>query len=187
MAREIIAKDTKVDSLENEIEGLCLNFLALKAPKALELRFAVAVTRLINEIERIADHATVLCREGISRHLGPFWTRDPELGHIADIAVRMVDRALDSFFSSDDQAYVSLLEEDKKVGEKQKQLNETLVSQVAKDPENALDIISMINIIRRIERVADHAKNISVMVPYVTKGILLRHNPEGGQDADYDD
>jgi phosphate transport system protein len=184
LARAIIAKDSQVDSLENEIEGLCLTFLALKAPKALELRFAVAVTRLTNEIERIADHATVLCREFLSRHLGQFWLRVPEFNKMSETAGSMVTRAMDCFFASDDQAYLGLLEDDRKVGEMQIKLNEYLINQMAKDPEKALDIVSLINVIRRIERVADHAKNIGIMVPYVTKGILLRHSQAEGADGD---
>ncbi|MDR0622570.1 MAG: phosphate signaling complex protein PhoU [Deltaproteobacteria bacterium] len=186
-AREVIAKDTRVDALENEIEGLCLTFLALKAPKALELRFAVAVTRLTNEIERIADHATVLCKESLSRHLGPIWVKVPEFGQMAEMAGHMVDRAMDGFFASDDRAYLGLLEDDLKVGELQKILNDKLIAHMAKDPDKALEVVSLLNIIRRIERVADHAKNIGVMVPYVTKGILLRHNQESGDNVDNDD
>jgi phosphate transport system protein len=182
LAREVIARDSQVDSLENEIERLCLTFLALKAPKALELRFAVAVTRLANEIERIADHSTAMCRECLARHLVPFWVREPEIAQMADVAWSMVTRAIDSFLASDDQAYLALLKDDRQVGEKQRKINESLVSQMASDPEKALDIVSLINIVRRIERVADHAKNISVMVPYVTKGILLRHSQGEGQD-----
>ncbi|MDR2366845.1 MAG: phosphate signaling complex protein PhoU [Deltaproteobacteria bacterium] len=184
LSREVIAKDSQVDSLENEIEGLCLTFLALKAPKALELRFAVAVTRLTNEIERIADHATVMCRENLARHLGPFWAKAPEFGRMTAMAGSMVTRAMDCFFASDDMAYQGLLEDDKKVGELQQKLNAWLIDMMAKDADKGLDIVSLLNILRRIERVADHAKNIGVMVPYVTKGILLRHNRGDGQDAD---
>ncbi|MDR2386780.1 MAG: phosphate signaling complex protein PhoU [Deltaproteobacteria bacterium] len=186
LARSIIAKDSQVDALENEIETLCLTFLALKAPKALELRFAVAVTRLTNEIERIADHSTVICRETVTRHLGPYWVRVPEFNQMAEMTGSMVSRAMDCFFASDDQAYLSLLEDDRKVGHIQKKLNEYLIAQMAKDPEKALDIVSLINVIRRVERVADHAKNIAIMVPYVTKGILLRHSQEAGSEADND-
>ncbi|MDR1676890.1 MAG: phosphate signaling complex protein PhoU [Deltaproteobacteria bacterium] len=187
LAKAVIVKDGLVDTLENEITTMCLTFLGLKAPKAQELRFAVAVSRLASEIERIADHATVVCREGLSSHLGPIWLKDPKFDQLANLASGMVNRALDSFLSADDQAYLTLIEDDKKVGEIQKQLNESLVSHVSKDPEKALDIIALINIVRRIERVADHAKNISIMVPYVTKGIIVRHNPEVAQDDDNDD
>jgi phosphate transport system protein len=186
-ARATIALDSRVDAMEEEIEDLCLVFLGLKAPKALDLRFAVAVTKIINEVERIADHATALCREGLSRRLGPIWAKDPDFGLMARISGDMVNRSLDSFMAFDDRAYAGLLEEDKRVGQKQRLLNERLVAQVAKDPEKALDIISLINVIRRVERVADHAKNISMMVPYVTRGVLVRHNQEAGQDADNDD
>ncbi|MDR1109682.1 MAG: phosphate signaling complex protein PhoU [Deltaproteobacteria bacterium] len=187
LARTVIGHDAQVDALENEIEGLCLRFLALKAPKALELRYAVAVTRLTTDIERVADHATVMAREGLARHLAPIWARDRGFGEMASIAHGMVGQAIDSFLAGDDRIHADIVARDRRVGELHRGLNEGLAAQVARDPDRALDIVSLINLTRRMERVADHAKNISVMVPYVTKGILLRHNPEAGPDADNDD
>jgi phosphate transport system protein len=105
---------------------------------------------------------------------------------MAAIARGMAGQAIDSFLGEDDGSYAEIIAKDKKVGEIQKSLNDALAAQAARDPDRALDIVSMINLARRMERVADHAKNISVMVPYVTKGILLRHSQEDG-DADTGD
>jgi len=57
LADEVVSRDTQVDDLEMELEEKCLRFLALHAPKAFELRYAVAVSRMINDLERIADHS----------------------------------------------------------------------------------------------------------------------------------
>ncbi|MDR0356471.1 MAG: phosphate signaling complex protein PhoU [Deltaproteobacteria bacterium] len=187
LARGVIERDSEVDGLENEIEGLCLKFLALKAPKAQELRYAVAATRLISDIERIADHAAVLGRESLNRRLWPILSTLPGFSDMGRLAGDMVRKAVDSFLSSDDLSYLEICRQDKKVGERQRELNEALAAKVAKEPEKAPDIVSLVNIVRRMERTADHAKNVAVMVPYITKGLLLRHNPEDGVDADYDD
>jgi phosphate transport system protein len=186
-ARAVIEDDTLVDSLENEIEGLCLQFLALQAPKALELRYAVAVTRLTTDIERIADHATVLCREFLNRRLWPILVAQPDFGPMVNLASSMVEKAINSFLALDDQVYHSLYQDDREIGKYQRELNSELVSKMASNTDWALEFVSVINIIRRVERVADHAKNIAVMVPYVTKGVLLRHNPEDKVNADNDD
>jgi phosphate uptake regulator len=49
------------------------------------------------------------------------------------------------------------------------------VALITKDPEAALDAVSLINVIRRVERVADHAKNIAALAPYVADGSVVRH------------
>lgn len=186
-AREVVARDALVDALEVEIEGVCLKYLALQAPKALELRYAVAATRLTLDIERVADHATVLCREFLGRPIAGIVAAHPDFSTMAALAGGMVRRAVDGFLALDDSLYLGLNLEDKEVGALQRAINRSLAGRMAENTERALDYVAVINIVRRVERVADHAKNIAVMIPYVTKGLLLRHKTEDGADADHDD
>jgi phosphate uptake regulator len=58
------------------------------------------------------------------------------------------------------------------------------VARLSADPDGASEIVSVIGLIRRIERVADHAKNMAVMIPYVTEGRLLRHQGAAANGAD---
>ena len=43
LARELIATDHEIDTLENEVDELVLKLLALQQPMAVDLRFLVAV------------------------------------------------------------------------------------------------------------------------------------------------
>ena len=52
---EIIASDREIDLREIEIEEECLKVLALHQPVARDLRFVVAVMKINNDLERIAD------------------------------------------------------------------------------------------------------------------------------------
>ncbi len=56
-AQAIISSDYEVDELEVEIEEDCLKILALHQPVASDLRFIIAVIKINNEMERIADMA----------------------------------------------------------------------------------------------------------------------------------
>ncbi|MDR1488003.1 MAG: phosphate signaling complex protein PhoU [Deltaproteobacteria bacterium] len=183
-AKAIIKQDEQVDALETEIEGLCLRFLALYAPKAFELRYVVAVTRLTNDIERIADHSTVICREVLTHHFRSVQTFHPKISQMTEMCSRVLGEAVDSFFDLNDEKFKQIFGTDKSIGEIQKSINSDLTNFISRDPDSALETISLINIVRRLERVADHAKNIAVMVPYITQGKLLRHSPEALTDAD---
>jgi phosphate transport system protein len=182
----IIKDDSRVDNLETEIEGLCLRFLALYAPKAFELRYVVAATRLTNDMERIADHSTVICREILTHHFRPVLTFHPKVSQMAELCGKIIAQSVDSFFELDDVKYQEIFDSDKLIGVYQKSINDDLVSHISRDPESALETVSLLNIIRRLERVADHAKNIAIMVPYITQGKLLRHSPEARLNADTD-
>ena len=56
-AQEIIETDYKVDEREIEVEEECLKTLALYQPVATDLRLIIAVIKINNDLERIADYA----------------------------------------------------------------------------------------------------------------------------------
>jgi phosphate transport system protein len=187
LAAEVIARDERVDALETEIDDQCLIFLARYAPKAFELRYVVAVSRLVSDLERIADHGVAMCRESLSGHLAPLLASLPDFGRMSDLAASMVDRAVAAALEIDDSVHVSLVADDRIVGACQDSLKTALVAALAADPDRAPEIVGVLGVVRRIERVADHAKNIAAMMPYITEGRLLRHQPESADDADNDD
>ncbi|MDR2443349.1 MAG: phosphate signaling complex protein PhoU [Deltaproteobacteria bacterium] len=187
LARQVIGRDSQVDELETELEDLCLRFLARFAPKASELRYVVAVTRLVSDLERIADHATVICREVLAHHLAPIVASLPKLSQMTDLTSNLVERSVTALFALDDAAYLQIGAEDHLVGDLQSELNSQLISKLSTDHDSALEIVSIVNVIRRVERVADHSKNIAVMIPYITRGELLRHRPETPSDDDTHD
>jgi phosphate transport system protein len=177
MALEVVSRDSLVDSLETEIEDMCLGFLARYAPKAFELRYVVAVTRLVSDMERIADNSVAICRESLSRHLVPILASLSSFPKLSTLAASMVDRAVSGVLAVDDSVQPKISEDDKIVGQYQREIHQALVERLSSDPDGASEIVSVIGVIRRIERVADHAKNMAVMIPYITEGRLLRHQP----------
>jgi len=57
IARAVIIGDDKVDDMEREIEGLCLNLLLRQQPVAGDLRRISAALKISTDLERIGDHA----------------------------------------------------------------------------------------------------------------------------------
>jgi phosphate transport system protein len=180
-ALDVVARDALVDSLETEIEDMCLRFLARYAPKAFELRYVVAVTRLVSDMERIADNSVAICRESLSRHLAPVLSGLAVFPKFTTLAASMVDRAVAGVLAVDDTVQPKISSDDKIVGAYQRELHQALVERLSADPDGASEIVSVIGVVRRIERVADHAKNMAVMIPYVTEGRLIRHQQEPGE------
>ena len=65
LARQVIARDLQVDHEEVSIEEECLKLLALHQPVANDLRFIVAVLKLNNDLERIADLAVNIAERAL--------------------------------------------------------------------------------------------------------------------------
>jgi phosphate transport system protein len=174
LAKEVIERDLEVDKLERDLDEACLRFLARYSPKASELRLIVAILRLIVELERIGDHSKVMARQVLKNHLAPMLKDLLEFQEISILPFQMLNEAIDAFLAGDVAKYPIIIKTDETVGALQKSLNESLVALIKKDTSRTGPAIALINIIRRLERVADHAKNIAEMVPYVALGEVVK-------------
>src|SRR3989344_208619 len=57
LTEEVFALEKAVNQLHIEIDGLCLNLLALHQPMAVDLRLIMAGLKINSDLERIADQA----------------------------------------------------------------------------------------------------------------------------------
>ena len=79
LAKEVIDGDEAIDSMEIDVEEECLHTLALHQPVAMDLRYVVAVLKINNDLERIADLAASIAgpllsedeRPGLVQFTGP--------------------------------------------------------------------------------------------------------------------
>jgi phosphate transport system protein len=175
LARQVVARDRLVDVYELEIDEMCLNFLALYAPKAVELRYIVAVLRLIMELERVADHSKAVSRQVIDCHCAALMPLLPDFETILNLTLQMLREATDTFFEKNEEKYESIIETDKKVGRLQRDLNASLAQLIRDDAGNIDGAIVLLNIVRRVERIGDHSKTIAELVPYIASGRVVRH------------
>jgi phosphate transport system protein len=185
LADAVVTRDIKVDALELELEEMCLKFLALYAPKAFELRYVVAVSRLINDLERIADHSKSIARQVQAHYCAPILAELPDFVKMTDLADEMLAEAVEAFFKADSRKYAELREKDKIVGEFQRRLNQKLITIISGEVNQIDGAVSLLNVIRRLERIADHAKNMALMIPYIADGTVMRHK-DVSPDADND-
>jgi len=65
LAEKVVVGDTVIDELEVKVEDECLKILALHQPMAFDLRFVVAVLKVNNDLERMADLAVNIARRAI--------------------------------------------------------------------------------------------------------------------------
>ena len=174
LAQRIIDTDYQIDEREIEVEEECLKILALYQPVATDLRFLVAVIKINNDLERIADYAAnIAMRFKTSSH-------DPggfkyDYTAMADQAIRMLKLSLDALVHMDvDMAY-DVREMDKTVNQMRNDAFGIMKKDIQAQPEKVLQIINMFLISRHIERVGDHTTNIAEEVIYLIEGEIIRH------------
>ena len=175
LAQCVIDADQTVDHEEIEIEEDCLKILALHQPVALDLRFVIAVLKLNNDLERIADYAV-----NIAEQVEPL-TADGDTPYPIDVtpmarkAQVMLRRVLDALVERDAEAAARVCAADDEVDEMHRQVYARVKLLCHQQPEQATTLIHLLSVSRYLERIADLATNIAEDVIYMTNGEIVRH------------
>lgn len=175
MSEEIIQSDIELDNKDVEMEEECLKLLALYQPVAGDLRFLIAVIKINNDLERVGDLAVNIAdRIKIMSRLSKS-TDSFDYIIMLDKVQYMLRMALKSLVDSDAKLAREICEMDDEVDEIKNEAYQQIVQRMKEFPEHTEYLINMLLISRFLERVADHATNISEEVIYLIEGEIIRH------------
>ena len=90
----------------------------------------------------------------------------------------MVQKALDSFVNRDPELAKSVLASDDAVDDLRTASFHELISFMERTKKGIPQAVSLLSVIRNLERIADHATNIAEDVLFYVKGIDVRHHAE---------
>ena len=158
--------DTEVNRMYAELERDTFETLALQQPVARDLRFLVAATRILYELERSGDLA-VNCVKMLEREHGfPGVPRlMSTLDRLVEATVRVFRMSIDAVADMDEEAGPTLDKADDEVDD----VVSLFYTEIGRAAENiGLETaIAMSRVGRFLERIADHAVNIAENVTYI--------------------
>ena len=179
LARQVIAGDLAVNSLDETIDRECVRLIALFQPVAGDLRQLMAVDHIISELERIGDSATNIAEEVFTLAQQPPRPLHPSLAQMAQSVQGMIRQSLEAFFRSNSHLARQVCIADDDVDSLDRAIIQDLIQEMAGAPEAIIPGQSQINIVRNLERVGDHATNIAEQVVYMVEGQSVRHRCQG--------
>jgi len=174
---EVVERDRRVNAFEKIIDDETVQVIARRQPTASDLRLVMGVTKIVTDLERIGDEAKKIAKGARRVHeAGNLQVpRATEVRHVAEEAVAMLRRALDSFARLDVALAGEVIAADANVDAEFKSLVRQLVTYMMEDPRTITTAIDILWIGRAIERIGDHAKNIAEHVIYIAEGRDIRH------------
>lgn len=175
LAQELIRSDFEIDEMEVEIEEECLKIMALHQPVAIDLRFLVAVIKINNDLERIADE-TVNIAQRIKtmtkdRPASFAFDYDPMSAEVEN----MLKLSLDALVNMDVDTAFKVVTMDDGVDSIHRQVYQLICDEMAHHPDQMAFLINFYLISRHLERIGDHATNIAEEVIYLIEGEIVRH------------
>ncbi len=176
LIEQTINNDDLVNRLEVELDEACTNIIARRQPTAGDLRMVMMVVKTITDLERIGDEAKKIAKKARSLHSSEIRIKPGiELRHVSTLAIDMLRKALDAFSRLDLNAAAQVVRQDKEVDAEFKAIMRQLITFMMEDPRTITHSLDLLFIAKSIERIGDHAKNVSEYVVYMAKGRDVRH------------
>jgi len=176
VARHVIHMEDDVDTREINIDEECTKILARRQPAASDLRLVLAVSKINLDLERVGDEASKIAEAAIALcEQGESPRGYVEIRHIGNGVHKMIHDALDAFARFDVELAVKVLGDDKEIDREYATALREMMTYMMEDPRSITRIMRIIWVLRSLERIGDHARNISEQVIYLVKGKDVRH------------
>ena len=182
-AQRVIHGDRTIDGMEVEIEGQCINLLALQQPMARDLRMLTSALKIANDLERVGDHAVNIAQSAERLAKSRPITPEPEIVEMARLARGMLSDALEAFIRGDASAGREVCRRDDKVDALHGSVFRILLTHMMEDPHMIGAGMELFLVSRNLERVADLATNIGEDVVFLVEGKSIKHHAEDRGDA----
>jgi phosphate transport system protein len=176
LSRQVIKDDEAINQSQHDIEEKCLVLIATQQPLASDLRVIFAISHIVTELERMADHAKGIGQ--ISLLMGPREPLKPliDIPRMAEKARWLLRQELDAFANHDVELARSLGSEDDEVDRLYDQIFRELLIFMMDDPRTITRATYLLWVAHNLERITDRAINIGERVVFVVTGEVEEHN-----------
>ena len=172
MAHQVCEDDDQLDRLEAEVDELVVQILAAGfEPK--DLRAITISMKISNDIERIGDEASTIASSVIhlnQRSSGKVPFRE-EIVAMGEKACLLLREAIQAYSENDASKAQQLISQDDQMDSLNKFYQEELVRMMQDNPKSISNYSDLGVIVKRLERVADHAINIAEDVLILDKAV----------------
>jgi phosphate transport system protein len=175
LARKVIERDHQINALDVEIDEECIRLIALRQPKARDLRFITIAMKITTDLERMGDLAENIAERAIELNEEPQLKPYIDIPRMAEIAQEMVRESLDAFVMGCSSLPYEVIKRDDEVDNLNAQVFNELLFYMIQDPNTVTRAIKINYVSKYLERIADHATNIAEMVIYMCEGKIIRH------------
>ena len=184
LAQEVIAEDKIIDDLEQKIDDLTFQTIALRAPMADDLRELIATFKISSVVERIGDYAkniakrVPLVRKNIK--LEPLSL----LPSMSKIASELVRDSLDAYARRDAELAVDVCDRDQIVDDFYTSIFRAVITHMIENPKDIGEAAHLLFIAKNLERIGDHATNVAEMVYFTATGEQMPERDRGESSTD---
>lgn len=160
--------DDIVDQMERYIEETCIDIMIKERPFSKDLRRLTGILTLVEDIERIGDHAEDIYN--FSHRLKKSKSvLKIEVKELFELVVRMFHDAIRSFVSKNEFLAKQIIKMDDVVDRLYEQKLDELIKKWQSYEDSDFAIYNTL-VVKYLERIADHSVNVAEWVIYIING-----------------
>lgn len=170
LAKQVMDNDDKVDELNRKIEEQCLKLMAMESPVATDLRKIFTTSKIVTDLERMADYAVDICKVAQRVELDILGEECEPVWQMVDILRKMIKRSLEAFVTGNVKEAYEICKMDDEVDILYRGLFNDILKNMAKNETIINKGAQILFASKYLERVGDHVTNICEWIIFSSKG-----------------
>jgi phosphate transport system protein len=175
LAKRVLDGDHQVNALDIEIDEESIRLIALRQPKAGDLRLITTAMKITTDLERMGDLAVNIAQRAMELNREPVLKEYIDIPRMREIAQGMTRDALDAFVRRDMKLAKDVIMRDDEIDDLKHKILSELLFMMTENPSIICRSMRITFVAQYLERIADHATNIAEMVLYLIEGKIIRH------------
>lgn len=170
LAKSCIESDNEIDNLQKEIEEDCIKFIATEQPLAKDLRRVFTASKIVTDLERMADLVVDICKVVYKGDFTRFLDQANGIWEMEKEIKNMLTLAMDAYLERDMSSAYDICKLDDNIDKLYKEVFKNTL-QYVKDNENEVELGTQILFVSKyLERIGDHITNICEWIIFSKTG-----------------
>lgn len=177
MLKEVIETDEPIaNEFELRMDEHCITTIAQYQPTAGDLRTILMILKMGNDLERIGDTAVNISKSAIFLIERPkIRAKGVNVAKLAEASIGMLKDSINSFINEDVDLAKNVCARDDIVDAYRDDTLKNLIAFIGEEPATVERSLHMMNICRKLERVADLSTNLCEDVIFMVEGKVIKH------------
>jgi len=174
-SKQVIKNDIFINQFSIEIENKSIEVIRRETPLASDMRKLTSYMFVSQELERIGDYLSGICKINLKIGEDPFITKFEKIPKMEAIAKNMLKDSIKLFSNSPEEkkaikAAKSIFSQDDEIDHLNSQVQTDLIKRMSRDSKLVEQGTYIIWVAHNLERISDRANNIAERTIYVITG-----------------
>jgi phosphate transport system protein len=178
LAAGVLDREPQLNEYDLLGEEVAMQLIARRQPMGVDLRSIIVLLKGFTELERAGDEAKKIAK--ITRRLiveggDPIASCRESFVRMSAAARDALEQVVEAVRTRDEQLAIRVADADQQLDLEYKAGLRAVQEGVASDPANVRLVIEAVLVLKAVERIGDHAKNLAKHVIFQIEGIDVRH------------